>query len=170
MSICLQKSASIQPRTSPSKFGGKFNSIFIRFLGGDPDEEQRLAAELDAALLPDGVSGDPEGGYASAALLQAVAVGSADAPAAFALCGGVSRLACVHHAQGGASVFVDGERVAHLAPSGLPGEPTLLRAVARLCGGGRVATRDIAAALRESGEFRDLVARLVEQRVLRWVP
>ena len=28
-SICLQKSASIQPRTSPSKFGGKFNSIFI---------------------------------------------------------------------------------------------------------------------------------------------
>ena len=32
-SIYLQKSASIQPRTSPSKFGGKFNSIFIRLLG-----------------------------------------------------------------------------------------------------------------------------------------
>merc|ERR1711904_433930 len=26
--IYLQKSASIQPRTSPSKFGGKFNSLF----------------------------------------------------------------------------------------------------------------------------------------------
>ena len=31
-SIYLQKSASIQPRTSPWKFGGKFNSIFIRLL------------------------------------------------------------------------------------------------------------------------------------------
>ena len=31
-SIYLQKSASIQPRTSPSKFGWKFNSIFIRVL------------------------------------------------------------------------------------------------------------------------------------------
>ena len=32
-SIYLQKSASIQPRTSPSKFGGKFNSIlFTRVL------------------------------------------------------------------------------------------------------------------------------------------
>ena len=30
--IYLQKSASIQPRTSLSKFGGKFNSIFIRLL------------------------------------------------------------------------------------------------------------------------------------------
>ena len=29
----LQKSASIQPRTSPSKFGGNFKSIFIRLLG-----------------------------------------------------------------------------------------------------------------------------------------
>merc|ERR1711886_1172 len=27
-SIYLQKSASIRPRTSPSKFGGKFNSLF----------------------------------------------------------------------------------------------------------------------------------------------
>ena len=32
----LQKSASIQPRTSPSKFWGKFNSIFIRLLRHDP--------------------------------------------------------------------------------------------------------------------------------------
>ena len=31
-SIYLQKSASIQPRTSPSKFGGNFNSSFIRLL------------------------------------------------------------------------------------------------------------------------------------------
>ena len=34
-SIYLQKSASIQPRTSPSKFGGKFNSIFNRVLSSD---------------------------------------------------------------------------------------------------------------------------------------
>ena len=32
-SIYLMKSASVQPRTSPSKFGGKFNSLFIRVLG-----------------------------------------------------------------------------------------------------------------------------------------
>ena len=31
-SIYLQKSASIQPRKSLSKFGGKFNSSFIRLL------------------------------------------------------------------------------------------------------------------------------------------
>ena len=31
-SIYLQKSASIQPRTSPSKFGGKFNSLFTSLL------------------------------------------------------------------------------------------------------------------------------------------
>ena len=31
-SIYLQNSASIQPRTSPSKFGGQFNSLFIRLL------------------------------------------------------------------------------------------------------------------------------------------
>ena len=31
-SIYLQKSASIQPRTSLSKFEGKFNSLFIRLL------------------------------------------------------------------------------------------------------------------------------------------
>ena len=34
-SIYLQKSASIQPRTSPSEFGGEFNSIFIRLLTAD---------------------------------------------------------------------------------------------------------------------------------------
>ena len=31
-SIYLQKSASIQPRTSPSKFEGKFNSLFTSLL------------------------------------------------------------------------------------------------------------------------------------------
>jgi len=39
-SIYLQKSASIQPRTSLSKFGGKFNSLFIRLLRPDPGAEQ----------------------------------------------------------------------------------------------------------------------------------
>ena len=34
-SIYLQKSASIQPRTSPSKFGGKFNSLVICLLSDD---------------------------------------------------------------------------------------------------------------------------------------
>ena len=34
--IYLQKSASIQPRTSPSKFGGKFNSLFTSLLSCDP--------------------------------------------------------------------------------------------------------------------------------------
>ena len=33
--IYLQKSASIQPRTSLSKLGGKFNSLFIRLLSDD---------------------------------------------------------------------------------------------------------------------------------------
>ena len=34
-SIYLQKPASIQPRTSLSKFGGKFNPFFIRHLAGN---------------------------------------------------------------------------------------------------------------------------------------
>ena len=37
-SIYLQKSASIQPRTSPSKVGGKFNSLFICLLIHDVEE------------------------------------------------------------------------------------------------------------------------------------
>ena len=41
-SIYLQKSASIQPRTSLSKFGGKFNSSFIRLLRAD---RLRLSAD-----------------------------------------------------------------------------------------------------------------------------
>ena len=35
-SIYLQKSASIQPRTRPSKFGGKFNSLFTSLLKARP--------------------------------------------------------------------------------------------------------------------------------------
>ena len=60
-SIYLQKSASIQPRTSPSKFGGKFNSLFICLLSGDPQRhralellrhpEQLLAPELHGRRL-----------------------------------------------------------------------------------------------------------------------
>ena len=38
-SIYLQKAASIQPTTSPSKFGGKFNSLFIRLLSRDATED-----------------------------------------------------------------------------------------------------------------------------------
>ena len=34
-SIYLQKSASIQPRTSPSKFGEKFNSLFTSLLSSE---------------------------------------------------------------------------------------------------------------------------------------
>ena len=41
MSIYLQKSGSIQPRTSLSKFGGKFSSLFIRLLRGDGRERRR---------------------------------------------------------------------------------------------------------------------------------
>ena len=39
--IYLQKSASIQPRTTPSQFGEKFNSIFNRVLRGG-----RIAREV----------------------------------------------------------------------------------------------------------------------------
>ena len=42
--IYLQKSASIQPRTSLSKFGGKFNSFFIRLLRPDPTGTERIWA------------------------------------------------------------------------------------------------------------------------------
>ena len=45
-SIYLQKSASIQPRTSPSKFGGKFNSLFTSLLSRDPGAGAGGAARL----------------------------------------------------------------------------------------------------------------------------
>ena len=48
-SIYLQKSASIQPRTSPSKFGEKFNSLFTSLLsgaaGGGPDAPSGVSLE-----------------------------------------------------------------------------------------------------------------------------
>ena len=50
-SIYLQKSASIQPRTSPSKFGGKFNSLFCCLLSPrrpappQPQPQQRAALQ-----------------------------------------------------------------------------------------------------------------------------
>ena len=40
-SIYLQKSESIQPRTSLSKFGWKFDSLFIRLLNDCPNSEAR---------------------------------------------------------------------------------------------------------------------------------
>ena len=51
-SIYLQKSASIQPRTSLSKFGGKFNSSFIRLLKDDEGLAVPLAAIADLQVLP----------------------------------------------------------------------------------------------------------------------
>ena len=50
MLACLL--ASIQPRTSPSKFGGKFNSIFIRLLEADA-----------AAAEPSGRTGSASANY-----------------------------------------------------------------------------------------------------------
>ena len=48
--IYLQKSASIQPRTSPSKFGGKSSSLFIRLLS-DLEAEDRLERVVVLDLL-----------------------------------------------------------------------------------------------------------------------
>ena len=44
----LAKSASIQPRTSPSKFEGKFNSIFIRLLNATAESDEAPVRMLDA--------------------------------------------------------------------------------------------------------------------------
>ena len=53
-SIYMQKSASIQPITSLSKFGGKFNSLFIRLLIHLVEQrDSRTAIEV-------GRPGDPE--------------------------------------------------------------------------------------------------------------
>ena len=45
-SIYLQKSPSIQPRMSLSKFGGKFNSLFIRPLQTGPPTRARFRVGL----------------------------------------------------------------------------------------------------------------------------
>ena len=53
-SIDLQKSASIQPRTSPSKFGVKFKSFFIRLLRSETHDAlaEPFSASARAALEP----------------------------------------------------------------------------------------------------------------------
>ena len=47
----LAKSASIQPRTSPSKFGGKFNSLFICLLTHDCSALRRIYQACCATVL-----------------------------------------------------------------------------------------------------------------------
>ena len=53
-SIYLQKSASIQPRMSLSKFGGKFNSFFIRLISHDVQQASFLPRTMEGpyGLLP----------------------------------------------------------------------------------------------------------------------
>ena len=51
-SIYLQKSASIQPRTSPSKFGGKFNSVFTSLLRRAPSPGARSGCPAAASRGP----------------------------------------------------------------------------------------------------------------------
>ena len=61
-SIYLQKSASIQPRTSPSKFEGKFNSLFTSLLSSagtlncDKLEESACARDMHGAIRRGSVS------------------------------------------------------------------------------------------------------------------
>ena len=66
-SIYLQNSASIQPRTSLSKFGGNFNSFFIRLLRrGEPgpDNAGRVppARRVDRQHADGADAGDGAGG------------------------------------------------------------------------------------------------------------
>ena len=49
-SIYSQKSASIQPRTSLSKFGGKFNSFFIRLLSRNAGGARYVSNALESSL------------------------------------------------------------------------------------------------------------------------
>jgi hypothetical protein len=52
-SIYLQKSASIQPRTSPSKFGGKYSILFTGVLNQQPaPSSQERGREKGAPLRP----------------------------------------------------------------------------------------------------------------------
>ena len=51
--IYLQKSASIQPRTSPSKFGGKFNSLFTSLLSRQGRQGRRRDATDGPAARQD---------------------------------------------------------------------------------------------------------------------
>ena len=64
--IYLQKSASIQPRTSLSKFGGKFNSLFIRLLKDDAATETAASdAELAGKSPPEEPLADASPGPAA---------------------------------------------------------------------------------------------------------
>ena len=59
-SIYLQKSASIQPRTSPSKFGGKFNSLFTSLLRPNEGLRADFAApdtEIEVVVRSGGLGG-----------------------------------------------------------------------------------------------------------------
>merc|ERR1719405_29164 len=49
--IYLQKSASIQPRTSPSKFGEKFNSLFTSLLSAQQRISEKHASPAQALRL-----------------------------------------------------------------------------------------------------------------------
>ena len=49
-SIYLQKSASIQPRTSPSKFGGKYSILFNRVLRRGSAPRRSLGSPTEEAL------------------------------------------------------------------------------------------------------------------------
>ena len=59
-SIYLQKSASIQPRTSLSKFGGKFNSLFIRLLNYQLRPQRGLRFRWDVSAMPCSSEGNRE--------------------------------------------------------------------------------------------------------------
>merc|ERR1711904_341473 len=50
--IYLQKSASIQPRTSPSKFGEKFNSLFTSLLNDLARRGEGGRLHLELVLPP----------------------------------------------------------------------------------------------------------------------
>ena len=69
--IYLQKSASIQPRMSPSKFGGKFNSLFIRLLGLDPTKQE----EIDKMMVETLDGSQNEWGCARAWLSKSIVAG-----------------------------------------------------------------------------------------------
>ena len=75
------------------------------------------------------------------------------------LCVCVDRLAYVTHSGGGASVFVDGERVVRVSAAAE-------RHVAVLCDSHRVEAGALAPALRESPEVRELVEHLIKRDVL----
>ena len=49
VTIYLQKSVSMQPRTSPSKFGGKFNSVFTSLLSRGVEAASRISAKISEA-------------------------------------------------------------------------------------------------------------------------